>query len=593
MMELVAIGPESSQHWRRPVPDDRVVCVGRAPRHGWAVPWDGLISREHAHLTLEGSEVHVTCLETARNPIFFRGTPSRDFTLAVGEEFRIGRTAFQLVQGDGSADSSLVEERAFHADELQHFEFRNASHRLEVLTKLPQLISRARDDEDFATRLVNLLLDAIPHADAVAVMQYEQLQDVRQGEPRTMRWVSRQDDLGRFRPSRRLVRAALSRKQTMLHVWADDVDQPGQNAFTAQVNLDWAFVTPVNSESCQGWCLYVTGKFQQNIRSSRANTADELKGDLRFTELLAQIVGSVKQVRWLEASQAGMSQFFSPSIMETLTSSDSVRNLRPRETEITVLFCDVRGFSRKAEESQHDLHGLLGRVSQALSVMTKGIIRFDGAIADFQGDAALGFWGWPSAPPDGPLAACRAALDIRAEFAEAVRRGDGALADFQVGIGIAHGRAIAGKIGTTEQIKVGVFGPVVNLGSRLEGMTKHLRASVIVDEQTGEYVRRSLPPSEGRCRRLARVRPQGVLTAVMVYELLPPASEPGTLSDEHLAQHDAAVEALGRGDWTRCLELLSRLPTPDPAADFLADFVRQRQARPPADWDGVVAMTSK
>ncbi len=54
---------------------------------------------------------------------------------------------------------------------------------------------------------------------------------------------------------------------------------------------------------------------------------------------------------------------------------------------------------------------------------------------------------------------------------------ESALADFRMGIGLASGRAVAGRIGTVDQVKVTVFGPVVNLAARLEGMTKSLRAA--------------------------------------------------------------------------------------------------------------------
>ena len=111
-----------------------------------------------------------------------------------------------------------------------------------------------------------------------------------------------------------------------------------------------------------------------------------------------------------------MSRFFSPAVMETLVDGESAKVLQPREDVVSVLFCDVRGFSKKVEQAKRDLHAVLRQMSEALGVMTTNILRHEGVIADFQGDAALGFWGWPAQPPDGPLAACRAALAIAAQF---------------------------------------------------------------------------------------------------------------------------------------------------------------------------------
>ena len=69
--------------------------------------------------------------------------------------------------------------------------------------------------------------------------------------------------------------------------------------------------------------------------------------------------------------------------------------LAPRKCEVSVLFCDLRGFSRRTEQEADDLLGLLQRVSDALGVMTRQILAHGGVVGDFHGDAAMGFWGWP------------------------------------------------------------------------------------------------------------------------------------------------------------------------------------------------------
>src|SRR5207237_5676449 len=118
--------------------------------------------------------------------------------------------------------------------------------------------------------------------------------------------------------------------------------------------------------------------------------------------------------------------------------------LAPRQTEGSVLFCDLRGFSREAEKHADDLMALLERVSKALRVMTGNILDQGGVVGDFQGDAAMGFWGWPLVQPDAAALACKAALGIRALFEANARRPRHPLAGFQIGIGIATGQADAG-----------------------------------------------------------------------------------------------------------------------------------------------------
>jgi adenylate cyclase len=295
----------------------------------------------------------------------------------------------------------------------------------------------------------------------------------------------------------------------------------------------------------------------------------------------------------LQRKNASLSQFFPPAVLRALAEDDPRVALNPREAHVSVLFCDLRGFSIKAEQNAGDLMGLLKRVSKALGVMTHHILDQEGVIGDFQGDAAMGFWGWPIAQPDTVLRACLAALAIRAEFEAAGRREGHPLADFRVGIGLATGRAVAGGIGTIDQLKVTVFGPVVNLASRLEGMTKLLRAPILLDEATASVVRQQLPTSLARVRRLAVVKPYGLDTPLEVSELLPPEDEFPELTDQHIAEYEAALAAFQAGDWSRSFELLHRVPATDRVKDFLTVFIAQHNRTPPPGWDGVIPLQSK
>jgi adenylate cyclase len=301
----------------------------------------------------------------------------------------------------------------------------------------------------------------------------------------------------------------------------------------------------------------------------------------------------LQRQRRLERQQSGLRQFFSPPILDALGRDLDTSLLEPRECEVTVLFCDLRGFSHRAEEESDNLTGLLERVSLALEVMTSRILRFGGVTGDFQGDAALGFWGWPIASDEAPLNACRAALAIREEFARAQADPDHPLKDFETSIGIAHGRAVAGKIGTREQVKVTVFGPVVNLASRLESMTRELHVAILIDEHLDARIRRSLPPAEGRVRRLLQVLPYGMDRTLTVSELVPPVSRMPALTDQHLVDFELGVDAFIAGRWSDAWKFLHRMPAEDRAQDYLAMLITQHDRKAPADWDGIVRMRKK
>ena len=98
MPELVAISHTPGKSWRQTIPPGVVIRIGRAPRQGWMVPWDPCISREHVDLVLEGDRLKVHCLENTTNPTYYREQPIREFTIGVGESFRISSTDFHFVE---------------------------------------------------------------------------------------------------------------------------------------------------------------------------------------------------------------------------------------------------------------------------------------------------------------------------------------------------------------------------------------------------------------------------------------------------------------------------------------------------------------
>ena len=629
LAELVIQGP-AGQTLRHQFVEGQTLRLGRSPAVGWAVGWDRTISREHADLLWKNGRLSVTCLVAAMNPIKLRGVPLRSVVVGDSEVFEIGQSKFYVESGSvapsdalnqvpqnaretmvGRAlstaeyefqtkdpdDDEYLEEHSYPSIELKNVSFGDAELQMEVLSNLPQLISGSTGDEDLAEMLCGLLLEAIPPAIAVAAALFEESDvlamqkqddpDAPIPKPKMMRVQTRDSYEGRFMPSRRLLRKALRRRENVMHI----VGEGGTSKFTMANALGWAFCAPLTTESCLGWCLYVSGLGGRD--DNNLVTADSLKGDLRFTQLVAQFIGSIRTVRTLQEHKTQLSAFFSPKVMENLTKKGGAGDiLVPSERDITVLFCDVRGFSRQAEQLKNDLHKLLDCVKEALSAMTGGMLAFDGSVADFQGDAALGFWGWPTPLPDGPMSACRAALAIMRAFHLPPEQ-QGLLKGFSCGAGIAHGRAIAGQIGTSQQAKIGVFGPVVNQGSRIEGLTRQFGINICIDEATADFVRRLMPPEEGRCRRLARVYPKGMDTSLLLYELLPPEADGNSVDDLGMLNYGAAVDLVISGRWAEAIERLNAVPDDDGPKKFLLTQMGKYDYTPPTDWDGAFRLDSK
>jgi adenylate cyclase len=168
------------------------------------------------------------------------------------------------------------------------------------------------------------------------------------------------------------------------------------------------------------------------------------------------------------------------------------------------------------------------------------------------------------------------------------------LSGFRAGIGIATGTAVAGRIGTVDQVKVTVFGPVVNLASRLESMTKQLHAQILIDETTAEQIRKEVPRTIARVRRVARVIPYGMSNSLMVSELVPPENEPGNvLSDQHIALYEKALDGFLDGNWNESFRLLHQVPAEDRVKDFLTVYIAQNGRVAPPDWNGTIRLPEK
>jgi adenylate cyclase len=593
LADLIAQGHETQQRWRRPLPAGDRIVLGRGEGI-LSVLWDKKVSRQHAEVLWQGGVLNVHRLPSARNAIMFHGQDLIDFQIKPGEQFQIGETTFTLADDRidlGSQIPPPLEQRTYAFQEIQAARYRDADLRIDVLSRLPNLISGADDDDELFVRLVNMLLAGIPRADGVALVGVEPA-GKDQPAVQVLHWDRRRPGQGgSFRPSEQLILESIRRGQSISYVWGG-VDDSNLPEFTMTGGIDWAYCTPVVGEDSEGWAIYVFGRLGADGVSHSIGSPDFL-ADLKFTELVASILGALRQVHRLRRRQAVLSQFFSPVVIESLADDDPEIALAPRQTEVSVLFCDLRGFSLESERNAHDLMGLLERVSKALRVMTYHIMDSGGVVGDFQGDAAMGFWGWPIDQGDSARRACLAALEIRTQFEANARRQGHPLVNFKMGIGIASGTAVAGKIGTIDQVKVSVFGPVVNLASRLEGMTKILHAPILLDEATARLARAQIPPELARFRRLAKIKPYGLDQPQEVTELLPPESECPFLTDEHIRAYESALDSLHAGRWPEALSFLSRVPPEDQVKDFLTVFIAQHNRIPPEGWNGIIPLTRK
>jgi adenylate cyclase len=279
--------------------------------------------------------------------------------------------------------------------------------------------------------------------------------------------------------------------------------------------------------------------------------------------------------------------YVSPEVIRRVLDEPGL--LQPRKREITVMFADIRGFTKLAESL--DAQVLSDILNRFMTEMTRVIFRQRGTLDKYVGDSVVSLWGAPFEEPDHAVRACRAALEMamRLEELRAEFTGRG-WPQLYIGIGINTGMAAVGNMGSELRYAYTAMGDAVNLASRLEGLNKEYGTRILVSESTFAQ----LPGNEFRLRKLDWIRVQGRARPVLIYELMAIQSREGhalaaaferALDTYVRREWDAAAEAFG--------EITARWREDGPSRIFLVRVNEYRAAPPPPEWDGVHVMKSK
>jgi len=158
-------------------------------------------------------------------------------------------------------------------------------------------------------------------------------------------------------------------------------------------------------------------------------------------------------------------RFLSPQLADLVVSSGDSSFLESHRREITVVFCDLRGFTAFAEtvEPEDVLH-VLGQYHEALGDL---VHRFEGTLERFTGDGLMVFFNDPLPCPDAPERAVKMAVAMRGRVAQLAEGWTSMGYDLDIGIGIAQGHATLGRIGFEGRSDYAAIGSVTNLASRL------------------------------------------------------------------------------------------------------------------------------
>lgn len=282
-------------------------------------------------------------------------------------------------------------------------------------------------------------------------------------------------------------------------------------------------------------------------------------------------------------------QYVPPELVDEMSKDPDAFSLEGESREMTVLFSDVRGFTTISEGL--DPKELSQLMNEFLTPMTHVIHHNRGTIDKYMGDAIMAFWGAPLHDPDHAKHALKAGMEMIASLnalqQEFSSRG---WPEIKIGVGLNTGEMTVGNMGSEFRMAYTVMGDAVNLGSRLESLTKSYGVYMIVSEFTKDKA------PEYLYRELDIVRVKGKDKPVAIYEPICLQGEEDKATKDELKLYRETLKLYRNQNWD--LAELQFLNLHKMHSRHLYQMYAERAAyfrqNPPGDdWDGVFTFQTK
>ena len=286
--------------------------------------------------------------------------------------------------------------------------------------------------------------------------------------------------------------------------------------------------------------------------------------------------------------------YLNPAVVNILVNEPDKAKLGGDRRELTIFFSDIASFTSISEHYHKDPEGLVVLLNEYLDEMTSIVLKYDGTLDKYEGDALMAFWGAPLPQKDHALRTCYAALDMQKRLAELrpkwKKEGK---PELSARCGLNTGIVIVGNMGGKDRFDYTVIGDSVNLASRLEGANKQYQSQIMISDFTFSHVKGKVVT-----RELDLIQVKGKTEPVKVYELLGKANM--QLTDNQKQSLDLYHEGLKlyrERKWEEAIAYFQQAFSLDEAC-YVAQIYTQRASLyqinpPPDDWNGVFVMTTK
>ena len=286
-------------------------------------------------------------------------------------------------------------------------------------------------------------------------------------------------------------------------------------------------------------------------------------------------------------------QYVPPELVQEMAKNPDKIDMTGEARDMTVLFSDIRGFTHISEGL--DPKQLTRMMNEFLTPMTKIIHEHRGTIDKYMGDAIMAFWGAPLKDDHHAQNALNAAMQMHAAIKgiseQFARKG---WSTFRMGFGLNTGNMVVGNMGSSFRMAYTVMGDSVNLGSRIESLTKYYGVDIIVTE----FVKAQTPNM--LYRELDLVRVKGKDKPIAIYEPVGLATQVTSETLTELGLHHEMLEYYRNNDWDlaeKQLQTLKKMVTEDTRSTLYHVYEQRieqfKQMPPVKNWDGVFNHDSK
>jgi adenylate cyclase len=367
------------------------------------------------------------------------------------------------------------------------------------------VLQAAADSNDFFERAAKSVVDMVD-LDSGRVVLY----NGGEWQPQAVHTAHRLGGGQAREPSQRVLNKMLQDRRT---VW--EVPAAPAGAQVSLMGVEAVVAAPVMDREGQ-----VIGAIYGDRRSGMVPgmKAPITELEAMLVEMLARGVAAglarVQEEKKALAARVQFEQFFTKDLAEQLAREPGW--LEGCKKEITVMFTDIRGFSRLSEKLLPEQ--TVQWTKAVLDMLSDCVLSEGGVLVDYTGDGLMALWGAPGEQPDHAERACRAALTIMARLPLLNREWEGVLGGpMGMGIGVHTGMATVGNVGSQYKFKYGARGNTVNLGSRVEGVTKQFQCQLLITRPTQEKLSDTF-----RVRRVGSVQVVNIKQPVDLFELVAP-----------------------------------------------------------------------